>query len=168
MGVHPLKYHNCKIKCTWSIILYLYGLYHLQHKFSNYTELCFPIKWEGTEIDFYVYSPPIVQILINFIICILYIYIYVQIGNKISIYLSIFVTSPDSRMLHTSMSVLHLFMWPTWLLLLFMRPRYHPWYWVEVFLLTLYVCNINLWIYPMGVLPYLTCPCTFPLTVCFS
>ena len=76
MGVHPLKYHICKIKCTWSIILYLYGLYHLQHKFSNYTELCFPIKWEGTEIDFYVYSPPIVQILINFIICIYYLYIY--------------------------------------------------------------------------------------------
>ena len=57
-------------------MLYIYGLYHLQHKFSNYTELCFPIKWEGTEIDFYVYSPPIVQILINFIICIYYLYIY--------------------------------------------------------------------------------------------
>ena len=34
------------------------------------------MKWEGTEIDFYVYSPPIVQILINFIICIYYLYIY--------------------------------------------------------------------------------------------
>ena len=52
----PLKYHICKIKCIWSI-LYLYGLYHLQHKFSNYTELCFPIKWEGTDIDFfYIYN----------------------------------------------------------------------------------------------------------------
>ena len=91
--LHPLKYHNCKIKCTWSIILYLYGLYHLQHKFSNYTELCFPIKWEGTEIYFYVYSPPIVQILINFIICIYYLYIYVQIGNKKSIYLVKITTS---------------------------------------------------------------------------
>ena len=88
MDLHPLKYHICKIKCT--IILYLYGLYHPQHKFSNYTELCFPIKWEGTEIDFYVYSPPIVQILINVIICMYYLYIYVQIRNKISIYLSKF------------------------------------------------------------------------------
>ena len=47
----------------------------------------------------YVYSPPIVQILINFIICIYYLYIYVQIGNKISIYLSIFCIKKINHLL---------------------------------------------------------------------
>ena len=94
MGVHPFKNHTCKIKCIWSIILWL--LYSITSNINSAIISSGRVqKW--TYVYMPVYRPPIVQILINLIICIYYLYIYIYIYMyKLEIqYISIYLSCPE-------------------------------------------------------------------------